>query len=153
VINKKTKYALRAVQALALRIGEGPVLIADLAEKENIPKKFLEQILLDLKRAGILASAKGKGGGYSLAKAPGDISVGQIIRVIEGPLALVPCVSKQSPGLCEECKDPLTCGLRVVMKEARDQIASILDNASIQSLLRTEAELRLSQRESLNYVI
>lgn len=153
MINKKTKYALRAVQALALRINEGPVLIADLADRENIPKKFLEQILLDLKRAGILSSSKGKGGGYSLAKSPADISVGQIIRVIEGPLALVPCVSKQSPGLCEECKDPTTCGLRVVMKEARDQTAAVLDNASVQSLIQTEAELRLAQRDSLNYVI
>lgn len=153
MINKKTKYALRAVMALAQRTGEGPVLIADLAEQENIPKKFLEQILLDLKRAGILTSAKGKGGGYSLGKPASDISVGAILRVIEGPLALVPCVSKQSPGVCEECKDPMVCGLRLVMKEARDQTAAILDNASILSVLRSEAELRVSQKDNLNYVI
>lgn len=153
MINKKTKYALRAIQALALRNHEGPVLIADLAQQENIPKKFLEQILLDLKKAGLLISTKGKGGGYRLAKSPSEISVGTIIRVIEGPLALVPCVSQQNPGLCDECHDPMTCGLRVVMQQVRDLTASVLDQASIQSLLDTEAHLRKMQPQTLFYDI
>lgn len=154
MINKKTQYALKAVQALALKDGDGPVLIADLAEQEGIPKKFLEQILLDLKRDGILTSAKGKGGGYSLAKSPAHISVGQIVRAIEGSLALVPCVAQQlNGGLCEECKDPTTCGLRVIMKDASEKMASVLDGASVQHLLRIESELVMSKRSSLDYVI
>ena len=153
MLNKKTKYALRAVLALARRRDEGLVLIADLAESESIPKKFLEQILLDLKRAGILASTKGKGGGYALGRPASDISVGAVIRVIEGPLALVPCVSKQSPGVCEECRNPMTCGLRVAMKEVRDQTAEILDNTSIQSVIRTEDELGMSLKMNMDYSI
>lgn len=153
MLNKKTKYALHAVMALAKRKDEGLVLIADLAESENIPKKFLEQILLDLKRAGILASTKGKGGGYAIARPASDISLGAIIRVIEGPLALVPCVSKQNPGICEECHDPYTCGIRSVMKEVRDQTTAILDNTSIQSILRTEEELSWSMKKTIDYSI
>jgi Rrf2 family protein len=153
MLNKKTKYALRAVMALARRKDEGLVLIADLAESENIPKKFLEQILLDLKRAGILASTKGKGGGYALGRPASDVSVGAIIRVIEGSLAMVPCVSQHSPGVCEECKDPLTCGIRVVMKEVRDQTAAVLDNTSIQAILRSEDELTMSLKMNIDYSI
>lgn len=153
MLNKKTKYALRAVMALARRKDEGLVLIADLAESENIPKKFLEQILLDLKRAGILASTKGKGGGYALGRPASDISVGAIIRVIEGPLAMVPCVSQHSPGVCEECRNPLACGIRGVMKEVRDQTALILDNTSILTVIRSEEELGLALKTNLDYSI
>src|SRR5512133_3895543 len=93
MISKKTKYGLQAVLALARAYGEGPMLIAELAEQERIPKKFLEAILLQLKNVGVLSSRKGKGGGYALGKAPSEISIGQIVRILDGPLAPVECVS------------------------------------------------------------
>src|SRR5690349_13167166 len=95
-LSRKARYALRALYALAAGEGGGPVLIADLAEREHIPRKFLEAILLELKNAGILQSKKGKGGGYTLGKRPDEITVGQVIRVIDGPLAPIPCVSEKA---------------------------------------------------------
>ena len=117
MLSMKAKYGLRALTALAREHGEGPMLIADLAASEAIPKKFLELILLDLKRKGILQSKKGKGGGYNLSRAPSNISIGEVIRALDGPLALLPCVSQSAYQRCDECVDELTCGIRHVMKE------------------------------------
>ncbi len=94
MISKKTKYGLNAVIYLAKEFDKGAVLISDLAEDEKMPKKFLEAILLELKNRGILQSKKGKGGGYTLAKSPKEITVGEIVRALEGPLAPVSCVSQ-----------------------------------------------------------
>src|SRR4029077_1498472 len=102
-LSRKARYALRALYALVASEGRGPVLIADLAEREQIPRKFLEAILLELRNAGLLRSRKGKGGGYTLARGPDAITMGQVIRVIDGPLAPVPCVSEKAFGVCEEC--------------------------------------------------
>ena len=99
------------------------MLISDLADREAIPKKFLEAILLELKRHGIVESRKGKGGGYLLQRAPDAITVGSVIRVLEGPLAMVPCVSQTAYMKCVECVDEETCGVRVAMKEVRDATA------------------------------
>jgi Rrf2 family protein len=131
----KATYGLRALTALARGHGGGPMLIADLAASEAIPRKFLELILLDLKRKGILRSKKGKGGGYSLSRAPSDISVGEVIRALDGPIALLPCVSQSAYRRCDECIDELTCGIRHVMKEVRDATAGILDNTTLEDLL------------------
>src|SRR5580765_5468085 len=125
-LSRKARYALRALYALAADEGGGPVLIADLAERERIPRKFLEAILLELKNAGILQSKKGKGGGYTLGRAPEQITIGQVVRTIDGPLAPVPCVSEKAYARCEGCADEASCGTRIVMKKVRDAMAQIL---------------------------
>jgi len=134
VLSRKSKYGLRAMLALAADAGRGPVQAAELAEKQRLPRKFLEAILLDLKRHGLVNSKKGRGGGYVLSRKPGDITVGQIIRVLEGPLALTPCVSQIAYRRCEECMDEETCGIRLAMKEVRDATAHILDNTTLAGL-------------------
>jgi len=137
MLSKKSKYALKAL----IRLGEnkrGPMLISDLAVQEAIPKKFLEIILLELKHHGVLQSKKGKGGGYSLSKSPNDISIGGVVRCIDGPLALIPCVSRTAYVKCEECKDENTCGIRMVMQEVRDATANILDRTTLADMIRRE---------------
>jgi Rrf2 family protein len=134
VLTRKSKYGLKAVLYLAAESARGPVLVSELATRERIPKKFLESILLDLKRHGILDSKKGKGGGYFLRGTPQQITVGQVIRVLEGPLALVPCVSQTQYRRCEECLDEATCGIRLAMKRVRDASSEILDHTPLSSL-------------------
>ncbi len=103
----------------------------DLSEQESIPKKFLEQILLGLKGAGFVESKKGRGGGYSLARNPAEITLGEVIRRIEGPLAPLPCASETAYRKCDECEDADTCGTRMVMREVRDATARILDSTTL----------------------
>jgi len=103
-----------------------------------LPQKFLEAILLELKNHGILQSKKGKGGGYFLGKAAEDIQFGTVIRILEGPLALLPCVSQTAYQRCHECKDEETCGIRVLFKEVRDSTAQILDNTSLAKVAQVE---------------
>ena len=149
MLSKKAKYGLRALLLLAREHGKGPVLIADLARSERIPKKFLELILLDLKNHGVLQSKKGKGGGYSLGKVPEAISLGHVIRVLDGPLAPIPCVSQTAYLKCEECKDETTCGIRIVMKEVRDATARILDGTSLADVLNRVARLSKGQKRRI----
>jgi len=134
MLTRKSKYGLKALLVLAEEAGGGPMLISELADRQRIPKKFLEAILLELKRAGLLHSKKGKGGGYVLGRKPTDITVGQAIRVLEGPLALTPCVSQTAYRRCEECPDEEGCGVRVAMKEVRDATARILDHTTLAAL-------------------
>jgi len=134
MLTKKSKYGLKAMLMLADETGHGPVLVADLADRQRLPKKFLEAILLELKRHGLLHSKKGRGGGYLLSRAPDAITVGQIIRVLEGPLALVPCVSQTAYMKCDECQDEKTCGVRLAMKDVRDATADILDHMTLAGL-------------------
>jgi Rrf2 family protein len=135
-ISKKTKYGLQALIALARKFGEGPVLIATLANEEQIPLKFLELILLDLKNSGIVESKKGRGGGYQLSQTPAKITVGAVIRLMEGPLAPIPCASETAYRPCEECHDVQECGTRLVMREVRDAIAEILDRTTLADVLQ-----------------
>lgn len=139
MLSSKAKYGLKAMVYLTRYGAEGPVLIADIAESESIPKKFLDAILLELKNRGFLSSKKGKGGGYTLAKSPEKIMVGDIVRVLDGPLAPVPCVSRTAYRRCEDCHDEVTCAIRAVMGEVRDAIAGILDNTTL-------AEMALRKR-------
>ena len=134
MLTRKSKYGLKALLVLAEDADRGPVLISELAERQRLPKKFLEAILLELKRAGLLHSKKGKGGGYVLGRKPTEITVGQVIRVLEGPLALTPCVSQTAYRRCEECPDEAACGVRLAMKEVRDATARILDNTTLAGL-------------------
>ena len=138
MISKKTKYALKGLLYLGRKYNQGPVLISDLARDERIPKKFLELILLNLKNNGVLQSRKGKGGGYYLGKPPREISVGNVIRILEGPLAPVPCVSESAYARCLECLDDRSCGIRLVMKDVRDAISNILDKTSLADMLERE---------------
>ncbi len=153
MISKKTKYALKALIYLAHEYDKGPILISDLAQEERIPKKFLELILLSLKNNGILQSKKGKGGGYYLARPPKSVFMGQVIRVLEGPLAPVPCVSETAYAPCEECNDEETCGIKMVMKDVRDSMSEILDNTSLADVLDKIEYARLRGQKVFNYVI
>ena len=143
VLTKKSKYGLKAVLVLAEEAGRGPVLVSELASRQQLPKKFLEAILLELKRHGLLHSKKGKGGGYFLSREPTDITIGQVIRVLDGPLALIPCVSQTAYMKCEECVDEKTCGIRWAMKEVRDATARILDHTTLAGL---NAQVRPTRR-------
>jgi Rrf2 family protein len=136
MLSKKAKYAIKALLALADHDREEPVRIADLARDEQIPAKFLELILLDLRNQGILQSRKGKGGGYLLARDPAQIYIGQIVRMFDGPLAPVPCASQTGYVRCADCRNEDVCGVRLAMREVRDATAKILDGTSIASLRR-----------------
>ncbi len=153
MISKKTKYGLRVVLLLAREYGRGPLLISEVAEREGIPKKFLELILLELKNKGILQSKKGKGGGYSLGKAPESVTFGQVVRALEGPLAPVPCVSQTAYMKCEECRDELTCGIRIVMKQVRDATARIVDGTTLAQVLRQVDLLARDRQGAAMYFI
>ncbi len=119
---------------LARREGEGTILIADIAGTERIPRKFLDAILLELKLQGFLVSKKGKGGGYALGRPAKSIAVGDIIRVLDGPLAPVPCVSRTAYRRCDGCVDEMACSVRAVMQDVRDAVAQILDNTNLAEL-------------------
>ncbi len=135
MLTKKGKYGLKAMVHLAgLPLGE-TVLVTDIADTNGIPKKFLDTILGELRNAGFVNSKKGKGGGYTLAKPAHTIRVGHIIRILDGPLAPIQCASKSSYRRCDDCSDEKTCSVRLIMLEAREAIAAILDN-------RTLAEMR-----------
>ena len=151
-LSKRTQYSLRALYALARDYGKGPTLISDLSEHEAIPKKFLEQILLSLKGLGLVSSKKGKGGGYFLARPPHSVSVGQIVRLIDGPLAPLPCVSRTSYMRCHECRDERSCGIRIIMKDVRDATASILDSTTLADVLK-RVEAVVQGKEGLHYAI
>lgn len=153
-LSKKTQYTLRAMYALARHYGGGPVLIAKMAREESIPQDFLENILLFLKKEGLVASKKGKGGGYALAKPPDQVTIGNVIRLIEGPLAPLPCASETAYRKCDECEDDRYCGTRLVMRQVRDAIAGILDNITLAEVCRQVDDARArSQYENLMFYI
>jgi Rrf2 family protein len=152
-LSQKTRYALRALQYLARTDRQAPVLIAELADKERLPRKFLEAILLELKNAGVLHSKKGKGGGYFLRKSADQISLGEVIRIFDGPLAPLPCVSERAFMACEECEDAETCGTRVVLKEVRDGMAKVLDRTTLADLIKRSDGLKKQRRAGSMYFI
>lgn len=131
MLSNKAKYGLKAMLYLAEREGQGGVVVAEIAENESIPKKFLDTILLEMKNNGLLHSKKGKGGGYMLARPAGKIMVGQIVRILDGPLAPIPCVSQTAYRPCLDCRDEKACQIRRVMRLVRDATAEILDNTSL----------------------
>ena len=119
---------------------------------ESVPHKFLELILLELKNQGILQSKKGKGGGYSLARPPQLVPVGEVLRAVDGPIALLPCVSKTAYARCEECRDERTCGIRLIMKDVRDAASQILDMTSLADLLKRSEQVARG-KEGLSFSI
>ncbi|MDJ1470680.1 Rrf2 family transcriptional regulator [Cytophagaceae bacterium DM2B3-1] len=140
MLSKKAKYALKALFVLARDFGNDATLIAEIAEQERIPKKFLEAILLDLKNHGILFSRRGKTGGYGLLKSPDQITMGQVVRIIDGPLAWVPCARQNGYQPCDECNDVETCSIRITMRKVRDATAEILDSTTLADCVRLEKE-------------
>jgi len=135
-ISKRTQYGLKAMLALGRKYREGPVLIGTLAREEVIPVKFLEAILLDLKSRGLLESKMGRKGGYHLSRPPSAVTIGSIIRIIEGPLAPLPCASETAFRACEECQDVENCGTRIIMRRVRDAISDVLDRTTLADLIR-----------------
>lgn len=134
MLSKKTKYGLKALRYLARRKDNDPVLISEISEKEGISQKFLEAILLNLKRNGILGSKKGKGGGYYLLKKPDEIQMVHVIRLLEGPIAWLPCVSLNYYEKCDDCDNEEECSLNHLMIEVRDNILSVLENKTLKDL-------------------
>lgn len=143
MLSKKTKYAIKALIVLGRNYGNEPMQIMRIAEEENIPKKFLEQILLEMRNAGILYSKKGAGGGYSLNKAPEDIRLSQVMRLIDGPIALLPCVSLNFYRSCDECKSEEVCGIRDTFVDVRNAMLQILNDTSIADIINKEKHLSL----------
>lgn len=135
ILSKKTKYAMVALTRLARDYGKGPIQIRDIAESEKIPQRFLENILLELRKLGILGSKLGKEGGYFLLKKPGEVSLSEIVRHFEGTIALMYCVSEKAYQPCEFCKDEATCQIRRVFKEVRDTTYEILKRTSLEALI------------------
>jgi Rrf2 family protein len=153
-LSKRSKYALRALYSLARSYGKGPVLIATLSEEESIPHKFLELILLNLKNSGLVSSKKGKNGGYFLVQPPNEITLGSLIRLLEGPLAPLPCASETAFRRCDECVDEKRCGTRIVMKRVRDAMAAILDTTTLADVCNEVDALKEADRdEPLMYYI
>ena len=130
MLSKKTQYAFKALTYLAEQQKDVHVLIAEISKKKKIPLKFLENILLELRKAGMLESKKGKGGGYFFNQRPTDVRLAKIMRLIEGPIALLPCVSLNFYQKCKNC-DERHCGLSNVMKEVRDATLQILENKTV----------------------
>jgi len=143
MLSKKAKYAVKALLALAEHEGTEPVRIADLAAQHQIPKKFLESILLSLRNHGLLHSRKGQGGGYLLARDAREIYLGQIVRMFDGPLAPVPCASQTAYVRCADCQDEASCGVRLAMRDVRDATARILDQTSLAALVRRVERVRV----------
>jgi Rrf2 family protein len=133
MLSKKSQYAFKALIYLAEHSDQGPVLISEISKKKNIPLKFLENILLELRKAGVLESKKGKGGGYYFALDPKDVSLAKVMRLLDGPIALLPCVSLNFYEKCKDC-DETVCGLNRMMVQVRDATLKVLDNKTLADL-------------------
>ena len=142
MITKKSKYAIKALIYLAKKKSTEPVLIEEISSEENIPKKFLEAILLELRKAGYLGSKKGKGGGYYLLKPADKITMAEVMRLFDGAIALVPCVAHKYYEACEECVDEITCPIREVFRVIREQTVATLKDNTFAVLLEKETKLK-----------
>lgn len=145
MLTKKAKYAIKAMIYLSKKKKGEHALISEISEAEHIPKKFLEAILLDLRKAGYLGSKKGKGGGYYLIKSPDEINMADVIRLFEGAIALVPCVAYRYYERCEECLDEETCPIREVFRVIREQTVAALKENNFAEVI--EKEKRLKRRK------
>ncbi|MGB5500560.1 MAG: Rrf2 family transcriptional regulator [Maribacter sp.] len=136
MLSKKTKYGLKALSFLASRKDRQPVPISEVAKHENISQKFLESILLTLRKAGVLGSKKGKGGGYYLIKQPKDVLLTDVMRILEGPIAMVPCVSLNFYEKCDDCPDEDACSVHKLMLQVRDSALKIYRNNTLADLIK-----------------
>lgn len=135
MLSKKTKYGLKALTYLASQSERAPVQISEIAKHENIPQKFLESILLTLRKTGLLGSKKGKGGGYYLIKEPNEIRMTTVIRVLEGPIAMVPCVSLNFYEKCSDCPDENKCAVHKLMLQVRDSALEVYRKNTLADLI------------------
>jgi len=147
-LSTKGRYGLRAMLDMALIEEEGPIASHTIAQRQEISERYLEQLLIPLKQAGLVKSVRGSQGGYILGRAPKDISVGDIIRVLEGPLAPVDCVNELNP---DDCKRADTCVTRMIWAKVRDSISEILDSYSLQDLV--EESRSMSKAGAINFNI
>jgi Rrf2 family protein len=153
MISKKTIYAFKALIHLAGTPSGQPVLIADLAKDENIPKKFLEFILLSLRKGGLLQSRVGKGGGYTLALPANKITVGSVVRILEGDIAPVPCLSTTNYARCEECQEEATCGIRLTMADVNIALANVLDGLTLADMVERSETARIKRQNVVDFSI
>lgn len=151
-LSLRGEYALRALIVLGLHDGHDVVRIQTISDQQNIPKRFLEQILNDLKTAGILESKRGLAGGYRLKLRPNQITLARVIRLIEGPLAPVSCVSENFYERCS-CPSEENCGIRSIMKEVRDAIVKVLEGVTLEALCKRVKQLQGSHSNPLDYII
>lgn len=138
MLSQKAKYALKATAYLAAHYGEGPILMPVIAQEKNIPLRFLENIFHQLKQEGLLTSYRGRQGGYELLIAPEKVTLAKIIRLVDGPIAMLTCVSLHFYEPCKGC-DEHTCGLKRVMAEARDSLLAILETKSLSDIMDMQA--------------
>lgn len=134
MLSKRTKYGLKALAFIARNSEGNPVAVSEIAKSENIPQKFLESILLTLRKSGILSSRKGKGGGYYLIKSPEQVPMTDIIRVLEGPIAMLPCVSLNYYEKCADCPNEQTCKVNKLMVKVRDNTLKVFRNNTLADL-------------------
>jgi Rrf2 family protein len=145
MLSQKTRYAIRAMQHLADHYGKGPVQLADIAEAQKIPPKFLTVILSELSRSGLVASQRGKDGGYWLGVPPIDISYGDLIRIMRGSLALVPCASRYAHETCKNCVEEENCRTRALMLQVRDKTANLLDGINLTDVVDADIYLQAAE--------
>ncbi|HET7360765.1 MAG TPA: Rrf2 family transcriptional regulator [Salinimicrobium sp.] len=142
MLSKKTKYAINALVFIAKNIEEQPIPVSRIAKEQNIPLKFLEAILAELKNARIVNSKKGKYGGYSLNGTPNEINMAQITRLFDGAIALLPCVTHRYYERCEECVDEETCGIRRIFFEIRNETVQKLKAATLADIIHRERKIK-----------
>jgi Rrf2 family protein len=140
MLTMRTRYALKALTFLAERGDRQPTLIGDLSERGGIPKKYLEAILRELKQHGILSAQRGRGGGYALRKHPSDVSMADVIRALDGPIALVPCLSRTAYRPCDECRSERACGVRLVLRDVHEAMVDALERTTLESLVKRTRE-------------
>ena len=148
MLSQKARYALKALFTLAARPPGETVMIAEIAAEARVPRKFLEQILLELKKRGIVHSHRGKHGGYALGRSADKITFAEVIRVIDGPLALAPCASVTAYRRCDDCVDEATCTLHRILVAVRDATADILENRTLMEALTAPAPKKAKRRSS-----
>ena len=141
MLTQKTRYALRSLLYLVEEGGGSPVQLASIASTQHVPPKYLELIMLDLKKAGMVRSTRGPKGGYVLARAPAEISFGEVVRALEGPIALISCASVNYYAPCGDCHDEETCAIRRAFSILRDQSAKLLEGISIEEAAKWESEI------------
>jgi Rrf2 family protein len=145
MLSKRAKYALNALVELARAREEGPLSASAIAERAHVPGKFLEAILLDLRHAGIIASTRGRTGGHRLSRDPGKVDMASVLRLFDGAIGLVPCVTYTYYERCEECVDEATCGIRDVFAEIRTASVERLKSATLADVLKREQRLARSR--------
>ncbi len=152
-LSLQEKYGIRALVALGLRQGRGKMQAREIAEEEGIPRKFLEQVLLTLKEAGLVESSRGKDGGYALSRRPGEVSLRQIVEAFEGPLALFPCLKGKDAPRCPECQNKKDCWIQKTLGAVNEQMVAALEGLSLADLCRQAERARRSSAEGYIYHI